>query len=102
MVVERGGSAAWQGRLDGSWDLIGGGEDSGQSDRWQTPEPLVGMLAGLCGPEGYLDPAGAEGCPMTRRAAVAFVPPRADAFEPEIRWPPLPVLCNNNPRLCTH
>lgn len=96
-MVERGGAALpprWQGRLDGSWELLGGAEDSGQSDRWQTPAGLVGLLAGLCGPEGYLDPAGSEGSAMTRRAAVAFCPPLADAFEPEIRWPALPVLCN--------
>ena len=44
--------------------------------------------------DGYLDPCGGVGSPMTDRAAVAYVPPLADAFEPEIRWPPIPILAN--------
>lgn len=115
MGVERGGSAAgrgrgigvrafesgerlaprWQQTIGGEWELVGGGGKVEESDHWQTPDHLVDMLVRtFIGPDGYLDPCGGPGSAMTNRAAVAFVPPLADAFDPEIRWPPIPVLAN--------
>ena len=89
------GDTAWQRGIDGAWGLVGDLPRTKDSDLWQTPEWLVDvMIRSFVEGDGYLDPCGGHGSPMTDRAAASFVPPIADAFGPEIRWPPLPVLAN--------
>ena len=79
------GDTAWQRMTDGGWDLVGDRPRVRDSDLWQTPAVLVDMMVRtFIGEEGYLDPCGGHGSPMTDRAAVSFVPRRRRPMKAEL------------------
>jgi hypothetical protein len=96
-VPERGGSAGaprWQRTIGGTWERLDGAPDVEDTDAWQTPAELVDLLERSFAPDGFFDPAGCEGCPMTERARESVCWPEADVFARESPWPQLPTICN--------